>query len=275
MAVVLPEQRPELQANSFDETIYHSLVLQLPVGITEDEFDERLGREAQDFGVLAPGLDNCDGIASSVSATTIASDHFNHGSIMSQSTAPTSCSSSERRPPLNHVSIIFEPSPPPSMNLVAEKKGENGFRRRIRKVTGFGRRRSLAISSSTLSSINSNSDKANFDHDHTSGKSGNKTPASAKSRRSSWSQPVSPPKSSYGHHDEEPSKSSLECKEIQMLRRQQVEERTRFLSYQTAILSQLRSEHEITKSQRQVSHKDMIERQTTKVDGLAPKYQQC
>jgi len=254
-----------------DEEVYHTTVLGLPAHVTEDEIDETLAQEAQDLGLMPAQCPvDIDGIASSFSATTIASDANHHSSIISQSTAPTSCSSSEHRP-TTQSSFQSDKSPPqsaaPSVLSDLDKTRDSGFRKGFRRMAGFRRRRSSITASSTFTGINREmADTANSDR--MSIKSDLKGPASIKSSKSSQSSPPVATKSNYEQPtsvDNEAFKRSMDCKDMLDLHARQVEEKNRFLEYQRAVLTHLRAQHQSAKMQKIAAQQQIVAEATEKV----------
>jgi hypothetical protein len=253
-----------------DEEVYHTTVLGLLAHVTEDEIDEILAREAQDLGLMPIPPVKIDGIASSISATTIESDANHHSSIISQSTAPTSCSSSECRP-TTQSSFQSDKSPTqsaaPSVLSDLDKTRGLGFRKGFRRMAGFRKRRSAITTSSTLTGINREmADTANSDR--MSIKSDLKGPASIKSSKSSWSSPPVATKSNYEQPtsvDNEAIKRSMDCKDMLDLHARQLEEKKRFLEYQRAVLTHLRAQYQSAKIQKIAAQRQIVAEATEKV----------
>jgi hypothetical protein len=243
-------------SKAFDEGAYHTIVLQLPASVSEDELDQNLATEAQDLGLAPSTLSAAlDGLASSLSATTIGSDPNNQSSVLSQSTGPTSCASSYHRPATQSpVTYNSELSPTqsitPSMISENEKRKGLGFRNGIRRMTGFKKRRSVASTPSALESVDSNILALNYG-DRMSIQSGLKSPASIKSSKSSWSNPPSATRIHYEDplppEDKDAIKRTRECKELVNLHTRQVEERSRFADFQKRSIAQLRLQHKAEK----------------------------
>lgn len=253
-----------------DFELYNTIVLQLPPATTEDDLDDRVALEAQGLGLLPvrPASD-VDGVTSSTSTVTIRSNSINQGSIQSYSTAATSCASSDYHhaiqpsPILEQTSMNSETPPTPS-NIA--KKPASPFRRGFRKMTGFRKRRSAALTSSTLSSISSEA-STNASGD-LSIKSDLKSPVSLKSSKSSWSQPMSAAKSSYEHQhlpDPEAIKRSLGCKEMLNLQMAQLDEKARFLRYQANIISEIRAQCNEVKARKRTDWDRVIAEKFDKV----------
>jgi len=259
-------------SKQIDEKTYNATVLRLASMSSEDDLDDRVALEAQGLGLLPLQITpDIDGITSSVSTVTIASNSIKQSSVQSQSTAPTSCASSEHRP-ATQSSHASQQSPMDSglSSHVSEgdKKRNSPLRRGFRKMAVFRKKRSAALTtSSTLSSISSDADTNN---------SGDvsediQSPSSIKSSKSSWSQPVYTSKSSYDRAlpvDEEALKRSMECMELVNLRMAQLDEKARFLEFQTSLISHLRSERDKIKAQRKSEHEEVVAGQMEKVGWL-------
>lgn len=229
---------------------YTTNVLRLAEDDTEDALDQRLALEAHELGLdPLPMLkaSALDGLTASLSMTTIGSDSNKQSltqSRMSQSTAPTSCSSSERRQPVPAASIA-ERSPTLSVNsaLPDEKhSSRHSLRASIRKMTGFKRRKSSVDQrNSPLASIDSNIASS---PSRNPTKGGVKTPTSTKSHTSSLSNPSSvSSEDKLTVPDEDALRRTMEAAEILTLREHQLEERFRFLQYQRICLDHLRAQH--------------------------------
>lgn len=239
----------------FDEETYRTVVLQLPGNISEIQVDQSLATEAEDLGLVpSPPSAGLDGLASSLSATTIGSDPNNQSSVLSQSTGPTSCASSYRPPTQSSMTYKSQHSPTqsatPSMISENEKRKGLGFRNGIRRMTGFKRRRSVASTPSALESIDSNALSLN-NGDRMSIQSCLKSPASIKSSKSSWSNPPFATRTYYEDplqpEDKDAIKRTRECKELINLHTRQLEERTRFAEFQKRSVARLRLQHRAEK----------------------------
>ena len=242
----------------FDEQTYRIQVRCIPASQSDYEVEEELHQQALKEGIELPrSFDEVEAITSSMSGTTILSENTNmQGSIMSQSTAPTSCSSSERRP-------VTSTSPPRSDVLIdsqpkatsdAQKKRNSIFRSRVRRIVGKKKRGSIDaelgsesnnvsdIQSPTL--IESRPDSASP-----------RSPASVRSFKSAWSNQVIVPKISYeSEQDSTALKRSLENREISDLQKAQQAERNRFSDYRDQLLEQLRQERDDAKGKRKIVH---------------------
>jgi len=253
----------------FDETLYNTAVLHLPPLSSEDELDDRVASEAHSLGIsLQQATSEMDRIASSVSTFTIASDSVNQSSIQSQSTAATSCASSEHRP-MTQSSRTTDHTPANPCGLssasTSERKKHSPLKRGFQKMASFRKRRSGALTaSSTLTSINSDADtNASEDLSVDMG-----SPLSAKSSKSSWSQPLSlakPSSESPPFVDIEALQRSMGCKELLNLRMAQLDEKARFLEFQASLMAHLRSERDLLKAQKKTLHGTAIAEQRAKV----------
>ncbi|KAJ9609138.1 hypothetical protein H2200_006909 [Cladophialophora chaetospira] len=252
---------------SLDESLYNITVLRLPATASEDELDNQVSIEAQNLGILpvytpSHGI----GISSSMSMMTIASDSTNQSPVRSHSTMPTSCASSEHRPSTRSSRIAAgtrsNTDSHPFASEADRKKG-SPLARGFRKISGFRKKRSGALtSSSTLSSISSdaetnNSEIASIDM---------QSPPSIKSNKSSWSHPATtkPGNDPPPLLDMEALKRSMESKELLDLRMMQMEERARFLEFQTSLLSDLRSQRDVLKAQKKAEHEIQLPEQAAR-----------
>ena len=256
-----------------DDETYRTAVLQLSPPLTEEDLDARLAQEAHDLGLMPLQIPtDIDGIASSLSATTIASEPNHQSSILSESTAPTSCSSSERRP-VTQSSQLSDKSPTQSNtpSIISEfdkRRGSSGsgFRKGFRKMTGFRKRKSIMLDTSAVNSIQSHIDRPNGNR--YSIQSEVRSPGSIKSSKSSWSVPPSATKPSFEQAmaiDAEALQRTMESKELLGLRSSQIEERDRFIQYQRSALAQLRSQHITAKSNIIKEHRRVIDEATERV----------
>ena len=255
----------------FDDDFYQSHVLKLPPDLTETQLDEQLAHEACALGVSLPAAtDTVGGVTQSFSMTTIDSDANNKTSIVSNSTAPTSCSSSDH-PPLPRTSLASEISPPPSVSpsVLSDmgRKRENGFRKGIRRMAVFRKRKTLPVSPSTLASIESNTVTTEAS-DRTSRRPGTKSSASVGSNKGSVSLPTStieqtpegptPPDTDHDH-------LTTDSKDLEALRAHHLEEQARFLEYQRSILSQIQAQHREAKRLRREKHRKSVDMAIEKV----------
>ena len=259
-----------LHSKLIDEQVYRTAVLQLSYPQTEDGLDEKLQQEAHSLGLLPPQLSaDIEGMTSSLSATTLASDSNNQASLFSQSTAPTSCSSSEHRP-MAHASTrsvaAGQTSEPTRTLSETQRRRSSGFRSSFRnKMAGFKRKKSP--SSPTLRSIRTNS-ISSPDGDKLSIKSGMKSPGSAKSSKSSWSSPASAVKSSDDSVppiNQEAHKPTTERPELQSLLDSQSEEKGRFLDFETSTVAELRAQCDAIKHEMSQAQRNLLDEKQAKV----------
>lgn len=242
----------------FDDETYRTIVLQLPANVSEDGIDQAMNSDALDLGLLfsEPSTD-LNGLASSLSATTIESDTNKQSSVLSQSTGPTSCSSSYHRP-ATQSSMSYKSQLSPTQSITPSLASENekrkglGFRSGFRRMTGFTKRRSLGNTTSPFRSTDNSSLKMN-NGDGMSVKSGLKSPGSIRSHKSSWS---TPPPATRMHYDDltppddkEAMKRTRECKELMNLHFHQMEEKSRFADFQRSSTAKLRLRHQSQKQQ--------------------------
>ena len=259
-----------------DDEAYRTAVLCLSPPLTEEDVDAQLAQEAQELGLMPLQVPiSIDGITSSLSATTIASDPNHQSSILSESTAPTSCSSSERRPATQSSRISDESVTQSKTSSITSEFdtrraiGGSGFRKGFRKMTGFRRRKSIMLDTSTVNSIHSHVDRPNGKR--YSMQSDVRSPASVKSSKSSWSVPPSATKPSFEQAmavDPEVLQRTMDTKELLDLRSKQMEERDRFIRFQRSALAQLRSQHIAAKSNIIKEHRQIIEEATEKVSSM-------
>ncbi|OCT53852.1 hypothetical protein CLCR_10105 [Cladophialophora carrionii] len=259
--------------NAFDQTLYNIVVLRLPSTASEDDLDDQLSSEAQNLGILSfqPAA-NVDGIRSSLSTITIASDSVNQSPARSQSTASTSCASGEHQHVTRSACISDRsPSTTDTHSPETRKVGKRGspLSRGFRKMAGFRKKRAGGLtSSSTLTSISSDGES----HDSETISVDIRSPSSAKSSKSSWSPPafaVRPSHDPLPFIDIDSLKRSMECKELLELRMAQLEEKARFLEFQTSLVSQLRSQREALKSLKKAEHQRLLAEQTAKNERAA------
>lgn len=252
-----------------DEDLYRTSILDLPSAATESEAEESLQRDAKDLGII-PTLSppDIDGITSSLSATTISSE-TNQSSIISQSTAPTSCASSERRPSTSlsnrssRVSAIHES---PTIMTEMERKRHSGIKIGLRKMTGFRKKKLNGFSTPSLISISSQ--MTNGTTAEEAPRSPTREVESIKSGSSYGSGDLPVQKSTYEQQpliDEEALVRTMECKEMMRIRAQQLEEKRRFLEYQTNLISQLMTQRDQMREEKQKWYRKLIVEQEEKV----------
>lgn len=254
-----------------DEEIYRTTVLHLHPATTESEADESLQRDARDLGLLpVQSPPDLNGITSSLSATTISSE-THQGSILSQSTAPTSCASSERRPSTslsNKSSRIDTHIEMPTVLTEMERKRHSGLRSGLRKMTGFRKKKMNGLSTPSLISISSQ--LTNGTTAAESVRSPVREVASMKSGKSYFSNEVPTQNGSYSVEpfiDQEALSRSMECKEMLRIRTQQLEEKRRFLDYQTNLVSQVLAKRDKLKEEKRKWYETRLAEQEEKVCG--------
>lgn len=250
-----------------DEEMYRTGVLSLYPPETEVEVDEHLERDARELGLspVQKPVDVSD-ITSSLSATTIASDNH-QGSILSQSTAPTSCGSSQRRPSTslsNRSSRVYGDFETPSIVTELGYKRQSGFKNGLRKMTGFRKKRLGGSSTPSLISINSQTTDKNM---NTSNRKSLKSTMSIKSGHSYSSHDSPAIKENFESEslmDNEAIHRSLQSDELLRLRTQQLEEKRRFLEYQTRLIRQLLDERDKQKASKVEEYSKRIDEQEEK-----------
>lgn len=133
-------------------------------------------------------------------------------------------------------------------------------------MTGFRKRKSVMLDTSTVNSIHSQIDRTTTHR--FSLQSDIRSPISLKSSKSSWSASPSVTKKSFEQLlpiDPEALQRTMESKELLDLRSTQLKERDRFLQYQRDVLAQLRSEHIAAKSNLIKEHQRVVDETTQKV----------
>jgi hypothetical protein len=260
-----------------DEDVFRAAVLRSPPDLSEDELDHRLELEARVLG-LQWRPQSADHLTSSISAMTISSDFDRQSSAVSQSTNPTSCSSSDRRP--THILPATYPqsnSPPrsetPSIHSITEKRSSI-FRNGIRRISVFRKRRSgISISANTPIGTEQDTDEADL-VDRGLSKEILDSPLSTTSRKSSWS--MSTPlavRSNVGEitpDDKEATTRTEECTALRELQAQQGNERDRFLQFQSKYLNDMRVEYEQSKKQKVEAQAAAVRAAKTKVLAILP-----
>lgn len=248
----------------FDDTQYKWEVRRIPTPHSEADWDDQLYRAALNAGIElphkmhAPDVDTETPINSSMSGVTIVSDNTNmQSSIMTRSTAPTSCSSSERRPETrnsvhsgNWAPIVqAQPFSPSS------SKRNSVFRARMRKMVGLRKKEQLSDDSldSSAEASKTTSPVYNEDPLSTGPRDAKKAP-SIHSRKSNWSNAVLPRASDEAEHDAASLQRGLDCMEMMDRQKEQLEERDRFIAYRKAAVEQLARERQQAKSERKVVH---------------------
>ena len=280
---------------TFNEQEYAREVLGLTDQETENVIDERLAKEAAEFGISLP-LQDLDKLASSMSIATIDPNptfQSSDKSRLSHSTAPTSCSSSENRP-FTQSSYRSEagtspPQSPSILSVSSDKKNRLSFRGSILKMTGFKKRRTSNAPSIT-SSIDGNVDSAppSANASRTAvyrpnrGEQHIETPISTRNQDLTLPWCSSTPLPSvtqlvYGNELSSPNtddvdaiKRTKESKEIQSLVSRQVEERTRFMEYWTRSMKQVQSQHASIKRRVQREHAARVQKMRDDVSRRNP-----
>jgi hypothetical protein len=256
-----------------DEHTYCTTVLLLTGSKTEGDLDFQLQQELQALDLLPPQVSaDIEGMTSSLSATTFSSDSHKQGSasLLSQSTAPTSCASSERRPPTQSSIRSGISGPGSSLHPVpavpeSQPKKMSGFRSGFRsKMAGLKRRKSPTPIDNVHASISVHS----RDSDKNSIKSELKSPASFKSSKSSWSNPASAAKSSYDGVPPDQAEAlnrSMQSPELKEIQRLQTEEKDRFIDFEGVLLADTRSRRDAAKDAKAREHQEILEEKQRKV----------
>lgn len=268
----LPEMRSSYQPWKWiDEDLYRTTILQLYPTTTESEFDENLQRDALDLG-LSPihTSPQAATMASSIFTPTVNSD-AQHGSIMSQSTAPTSCDSSERRPSTslsNKSSKRISSFEIPMAATEMERKRHYGLRDGFRKMTTFRRKRMSGMSTPSMASMRSSMTGTTTNESTTSPQEAPLSLNSGDSCSSHDSPVVGVSSGIAPAVDQKALQRSMECEKLMHLQTQQLDEKRRFLEYQTKLISQLLATREEAKSKKKDDYKQKIEEQEEKVSTL-------
>lgn len=248
-----------------DEDVYRSSVLSLSLSRTESEADEKLQSDARALGLVADQkFPDVSDITSSLSATTIASE-TNQGSIMTQSTAPTSCCSSERRPStsLSSRSARCDSNlEMPTSVTEMESRRHTGFKSGLRKMTNFRKKKTSGCSTPSMVSIRGQMTGTNANG---STRSPPKDAASIRSRVSFSSHDQLVTKEPFGTEasiNEQALQRSMECQQLLSMRTRQVDEKRRFLEYQTRLIKQHLDERDMRKAEK----KEKYARQITELE---------
>lgn len=255
-----------------DEDLYRRSILHLHPAATESEADEFLQRDARDLGILpAQSSPDVNGITSSLSATTISSE-TNQSSVVSQSTAPTSCASSERRPSTslsNRSSRVGATHEASTIMTEMERKRHSGIRIGLRKMTGFRRKKLNGLSTPSLISISSQ--VTNGTTAEESPQSPTREAESIRSGNSCFSAELPTQKPTFEAQpliDEEALARTMDSKEMMRVRAQQLEEKRRFLEYQTTLISQLMEHRNKMREEKEKWYRKLISEQEEKVRQL-------
>lgn len=251
-----------------DEETYRHSVLLLPTSKSELEVDESLQSSARDLGLLPlPSSPAIDDISSALSATTIASD-TNQGSIISQSTAPTSCASSERRPSTSLSNNSSRLGPKIEMLSIisdTEEKRHRSFKSGLRKMTGFRRKRLSGLNTPSVISIQSHMSGTTKDEAQLATSRGTASIRSGDSHSVPQALPHKQIYDSIPLVDEQALQRSLDCEEIVFTRTQQLEEKRRFLEYQTNLIKDLLAERDRRKAEAHKEHQRRLVEQEERV----------
>ncbi|RMZ87992.1 hypothetical protein DV736_g4780, partial [Chaetothyriales sp. CBS 134916] len=238
-----------LSTCGIDEDLYCTMVLQLPQAVTEDTEEEQLQKQLDGLGLTAPPPSHApvDSLTSSLSTNTFASNSTVRAPpscLSSPSTAPSCASSSERRFAI-HTSTTsdssIQRSQSSSIRSYGDKRRSSGFGLGFLKMPTFKKRKSMPPWSPMLTRVSSDGNKTQ-DSDQVSQQSREKSLGSFESSKSSWSNAISAPKSSYEQpvpRDADALQRGLECQEMLELRCSQMAERDRFLDFQYTLLSRL------------------------------------
>jgi hypothetical protein len=242
----------------FDDAAYCQYVRQIPAPLTEQDWDNELQQAALKDGFELPSkLDDVGAVDSSLSGITVHSEQTNvQSSIMSQSTAPTSCSSSERRP-MTTDSAISESMPstshlggqsPPTRS--SSSKRSSIFRSRMRRMVGRRKRSPgqeemhgtredmLPVARAAVPSRPPQLELTQ------------RTP-SVHSGKSSWSNEV---RNSLTHDREADGTANKlpPCAKLLDLQKSQIAEKERFVEFRQTLSDQLRRERDVAKTQKRM-----------------------
>lgn len=228
-----------------DEELYRSTILRLYSNITENEVDENLRRDAIDLGLSPVQISPPNNaVTSSPSATTINSE-AHQGSIMSQSTAPTSCDSSERRPSTslsNKSSRVTSSFEMPTIVTEMERKRHSGFRNGFRKMTTFRKKKPPGSNAPSIHSIKSTMTNLTENESARSPETGALSVQSNDSYSSRGSPVIKENFDTDALVDEDALQRTMECESMMKIRTQQLDEKRRFLEYQAKLISELLAE---------------------------------
>lgn len=244
-----------------DEDLYQTTILQLYPATTETEVDERLQRDALDLG-LSPVCTSpmTHATASSPSATTIDLE-LRQGSIMSQSTAPTSCNSSERRPSTslsNKSSNMISGLELPTSVVKTEPKRHSGLRSSFLKMTAFRKKKTPGSSTPSVASIRSTTTKMTANGLVRSPPKGPLSIQSVDSYSSRGSPVMKETFEPDNLVDEGAPRRTMECEQMMRLRTQQLDEKRRFLEYQNKLISELLAKRDEAKAKKREAYKRRI-----------------
>jgi hypothetical protein len=267
-----PQTPPQ---SAFDDIRYRWEVRNIPLHTSESDLENELRQLALKDGIdlptrqQEPKVENeSKAIHSSMSGVTVTSDATNmQSSIATQSTAPTSCSSSERRPPTRNSTFSnkISTTEPPQTYSPNSSKRNSAFRARMRKMVRLGKkdhtsgewRGSLSDIETVISPAYS---EVQVDADEI-----DRTP-SVHSNHSDWSNlPAPKPAVQPEEVDAEALKRSLECEVMTSRQKEQLEERERFISYRNAAMDELRRERSEAKNERSSAHEAVLQRKRDQV----------
>jgi hypothetical protein len=242
----------------FDDAEYCQQVRHIPAPFTEQDWDNDLQRAALNDGFELPSrVDNVGVVDSSLSGVTVHSERTNlQSSIMTPSTAPTSCSSSERRPMAND-SAISDSRPSTSHvggraspTRFAPNKRSSIFRSRMRRIVGRRKRSSEqeetedspeTVPSVTTSAVSTQPPQLEI---------AQQTP-SVRSGKSSWSQEVSNGLA-HSHEVDETTDKLPPCAKLLDLQKCQIAEKQRFVEFRQMLIDELRRERDVAKAQKKM-----------------------
>lgn len=251
-----------------DEDIYRLSILQLYPATTESELDENLERDALNLGLSPIQVSpQTNPVTSSPSETTI-DPEAHQGSIMSQSTAPTSCDSSERRPSTslsNKSSRVISSFEMPTIVAEMERKRHSGLRSGFRKMTTFRKKRSSGSSTPSMASIKSTMTGTTTNGSVRSPPKGALSIQSIDSLSSRDSPVIKENLDNDVLIDEQALQRTMQCEEMMRLRTQQLDEKRRFLEYQTKLISELFAERDEQKRKKREVHRKEITEQEEQV----------
>lgn len=256
---------------AFDDDRYKWEVRRIPLPGSESDLDAELQRAALLAGIELP-TQECDieveAIDSSISGLTITSDNTNvQSSIMTESTAPTSCSSSERRPPTGSsvLSATVEAAPPAEVYSPTSSKRNSVFRARMRKMVRLGKKEQNA-SEPRVSSPETTSSATSpaYSGVQLLPEEAPRVP-SIRSHKSNWSITHLPTPAQEEDVDPAALERSLECREMTARQKEQLEERERFIGFRAVAMEHLARERFAAKSEKRLVHDAVLQRKREQV----------
>lgn len=259
--------QPGLSYRWIDEEIYRTTILSLWPAQSESEADEKLQTSARDLGLLpVQNIGSAEVIASTLSEINIASQKPQE-SIESQSTAPTSCASSDRRPSTslsNRSSLLMSKHDSLTITTDMERKRHSGFKSGLRKMTGFRKKKPTVSNQPSLTSLRSHMTSTTTNE---STLSPLKSEASIDSgdSHSGHDSPVHKDLVFEPQIDEEALQRSLNSDELSRIRTTQIEEKRRFLEYQTRLIKELLEDRDKVKAEKRQRHVKIVAEQEEKV----------